>query len=217
LRYSPKHELQTTFEFNLKFELRKRKKRNVEIKEKGEGVLPGPRTSFWPTGGITRAAQASSFHRALTAGPQRSVTARDSRSRPLPRFCLWSVGSSVSASPSTEHRDERAHEPGSLLPSRIPRASRRIKLVPRSFSFPQPSSLREPVTKSPPSQREVERKAALAAVSRTAARGSNGGSGSLVESLGSRATTQAKLFSAWVTGIRRRAVLHHGQPPGGSR
>jgi hypothetical protein len=80
--------------------------------------------------------------------PLSQFRARPSPSHLMRRLCRCREGPSVSASSSTERREERAHQPWSLLPSRIARASRCIKIVPRFFSFPHPSSLHGPEQRS---------------------------------------------------------------------
>jgi hypothetical protein len=56
-------------------------------------------------------------------------------------LCRYQVGPSVSASSSTKHREDGVRQPWSLLPPRIPRASRCIKLEPHFLPYP-PSNQR---------------------------------------------------------------------------
>lgn len=108
----------------------KRKKRNVEIKEKEEEVLPGPQTSFRPTSEL------------LTRGPLPSCQPL-SRARPFG----WSVGPAAQGLPSvgvslcrTGPLVSQASNPpshrlhGICGPRRTPRSYRWVTRFPRGLT-----------------------------------------------------------------------------------
>ena len=83
------HKVEFKFEYSLRF---KQKENGMKKKEKDKNLTWAGLPGFGPPGEPPARPRHSPFHRALTAGPPRSAIARDSRSRSLPRFCLWRVG-----------------------------------------------------------------------------------------------------------------------------